>query len=127
MRLFLFALPCLLLCGCTSEDSANLSIDLSRLNWQTIGLILLALAVDPGRIVSGLTQRLASIPFAETALRLFGLIKSVDTSPQSLTQAEVLEALVSITNRMPASPLRDKIAELLTPVAKNVAEVSDAK
>lgn len=123
MRIFLWLLPLCLVAGCTTEDSTAFSIDLSHLNWQTVALMLLALAVDPGRIVSGITSRLASIPFAEVALRMLGLVKSPDTSPQVLTQAEVLEALVAITNRMPPSPLRDKIAELLTPVAKDVPEV----
>jgi hypothetical protein len=117
MRRLLLVVPVLLLTGCTAEDAAGIKIDLSQLNWQTAAIIALALLVNPGKIVEQLTAQLAKLPGLEKILRLFNLVKSPDGSPASLSQAEVLEALVAIVNRMPASPLRDEIAKLLTKAA----------
>lgn len=113
----LWILPVLLLTGCTAEDAAGIKIDLSQLNWQTGAIIALALLVSPGKIVEQSTAQLAKLPGLEKILRIVGLVKSPDGSPESLTQAEVLEALVAIVNRMPQSPLRDEIAKLLTKAA----------
>jgi hypothetical protein len=117
MRRLLLVVPVLLLTGCTAEDAAGIKIDLSQLNWQTAAIIAMALLVNPGKIVEQLTAQLAKLPGLEKILRLFNLVKSPDGSPASLSQAEVLEALVAIVNRMPASPLRDEIAKLLTQAA----------
>lgn len=116
-RRLLVLLPVLLFCGCTAEDAAGIKIDLSQLNWQTAAIIALALLVSPGKLVEQLTAQLAKVPGLEKILRIVGLVKAPDGSPASLTQAEVLEALVAIVNRMPASPLRDEIAKLLTKAA----------
>ena len=116
-RRLLVLLPVLLFCGCTAEDAAGIKIDLSQLNWQTAAIIALALLVSPGKLVEQLTAQLAKLPGLEKILRIVGLVKAPDGSPASLTQAEVLEALVAIVNRMPASPLRDEIAKLLTKAA----------
>jgi hypothetical protein len=116
-----------MLTGCTAEDAAGIKIDLSQLNWQTGAIITLALLVSPGKIVEQLTAQLAKLPGLEKILRIVGLVKSPDGSPASLTQAEVLEALVAIVNRMPASPLRDEIAKLLTKAATVPEGVVDGK
>jgi hypothetical protein len=110
-------LPVLLFCGCTAEDAAGIKIDLSQLNWQTAAIIALALLVNPGKIVNTITEQLGKVPGLEKILRIVGLVKLPDGSPATLTQAEVLEALVAIVNRMPQSPLRDEIAKLLTKAA----------
>ncbi len=125
-RLLAF-LPVLLFCGCTAEDAAGIKIDLSQLNWQTAAIIALALLVNPGKIVGTLTEQLGKVPGLEKILRLIGVIKSPDGSPATLTQAEVLEALVAIVNRMPQSPLRDEIAKLLTKAATPSEVVTDGK
>jgi len=125
-RLLVF-LPVLLLTGCTAEDAAGVKIDLSQLNWQTAVIIALALLVSPGKIVGQLTGQLAKVPGLEKILRVLGVIRSPDGSPPVLTQAEVLEALVSIVNRMPQSPLRDEIAKLLTKAATAPEVPTDAK
>lgn len=117
LKRLLWVLPVLLFTGCTAEDAAGVKIDLSQLNWQTAAIIALALLVNPGKIVEQLTAQLAKVPGLEKIMRLIGLVRSPDGSPASLTQAEVLEALVAIVNRMPASPLRDEIAKLLTKAA----------
>jgi len=127
MKRLLWVLPVLLLTGCTAEDAAGIKIDLSQLNWQTAAIIALALLVSPGKIVEQLTAQLAKLPGLEKILRLIGLVKSPDGSPATLTQAEVLEALVAIVNRMPASPLRDEIAKLLTKAATVPEGVIDGK
>lgn len=126
-RRLLVLLPVLLFCGCTAEDAAGIKIDLSQLNWQTGAIIALALLVSPGKIVSTITEQLGKVPGLEKILRLFGLVKSPDGSPASLTQAEVLEALVAIVNKMPQSPLRDEIAKLLTKAATPSEVVADGK
>lgn len=125
-RLLAF-LPVLLFCGCTAEDAAGIKIDLSQLNWQTAAIIALALLVNPGKIVEKITEQLGKVPGLEKILRLIGVIKSPDGSPATLTQAEVLEALVAIVNRMPQSPLRDEIAKLLTKAATPLEVVTDGK
>lgn len=115
-----YLFPLLLLfcfAGCTAEDAAGVKIDLSQLNWQTAVIIALALLVSPGKLVGQLTEQLGKIPGLEKILRILGVIRSPDGSPGTLTPAETLEALVSIVNRMPASPLRDEIAKLLTKAA----------
>ncbi len=123
----LVLLPILFCCGCTAEDAAGIKIDLSQLNWQTAAIIALALLVNPGKIVGTLTEQLGKVPGLEKILRLIGVIKSPDGSPATLTQAEVLEALVAIVNRMPQSPLRDEIAKLLTKAATPSEVVTDGK
>lgn len=117
MRRLLWLVPVLLMTGCTAEDAAGVKIDLSQLNWQTAVIIALALLVSPGKLVGQLTEQLGKIPGLEKILRVLGVIRSPDGSPAVLTPAETLEALVSIVNRMPASPLRDEIAKLLTKAA----------
>ena len=126
-RRLLILLPVLLCCGCTAEDATGIKIDLSQLNWQTGAIIALALLLNPAKLISGLTEQLAKVPALEKRLRLFGLVKTPDGSPATLTQAEVLEALVAIVNRMPASPLRDEIAKLLTKAAAPSEVVTDGK
>ncbi len=126
-RRLLVILPVLLCCGCNASDAAGVKIDLSQLNWQTAAIIALALLVSPGKIVEQLTGQLAKVPGLEKILRLIGLVKSPDGSPATLTQAEVLEALVAIVNRMPQSPLRDEIAKLLTKAASVPEGVIDGK
>ncbi len=126
-RRLLVLLPVLLFCGCTAEDAAGIKIDLSQLNWQTAAIIALALLVNPGKIVGTLTEQLGKVPGLEKILRILGLVKSADGSPATLTQAEVLEALVAIVNRMPQSPLRDEIAKLLTKAATVPEASTDGK
>jgi hypothetical protein len=124
----LFAAMLSILCvGCTPEDAAGLKIDFSQLNWQTGVIIALALLVNPGKIVSGLTDQLGKIPAVERILRIVGVISSKDTSPGTLTQAETLELLVGIVNRLPPSPIRDKIAAFLSEVATQPEVKPDAK
>jgi hypothetical protein len=126
--LMLFAAMLSILCvGCTPEDAAGLKIDFSQLNWQTGVIIALALLVNPGKIVSGLTDQLGKIPAVEKILRILGVISSKDTSPGTLTQAETLELLVGIVNRLPPSPIRDKIAAFLSEVATQPEVKPDAK
>ncbi|MGL4398987.1 MAG: hypothetical protein ACRCXD_03885 [Luteolibacter sp.] len=125
--LLLAAILSILCVGCTPEDAAGLKIDFSQLNWQTGVIIALALLINPGKIVGTITEQLGKIPALEKILRLVGLIGSGDSSPGTLTQAETLEALVAIVNRLPPSPLRDELAALLAKAA-TVPEVKpDAK
>ena len=125
--LFLIAilLP-VLLTGCTAQDAAGVKIDLSQLNWQTAAIIALALLVNPGKIVGQLTEQLGKVPGLEKILRILGLIRTTDSTPGELSQAEVLESLVSIVNRMPDNPLRNEIAKLL-PKAASVEADNAAK
>jgi len=113
--------------GCTAEDAAGVKIDLSQLNWQTAGLIALALIANPYKLVGKLTEQLGKVPGLEKILRLIGVIRSPDGSPGTLTPAETLEALVAIVNRMPQSPLRDEIAKLLTKAATTPEVPADGK
>lgn len=117
MRVILLLLMCLMLTGCDAKDATGLNIDLSQLNWQTAAIIILALLVSPGKIVSSLSEQLGKVPGIEKILRLIGLIRTSDGSPNQLSPAETLEALVAIVNRMPPSSLRDEIAKLLTKAA----------
>jgi len=126
-RLLWLVVPVLLMTGCTAEDAAGVKIDLSQLNWQTAVIIALALLVSPGKIVGQITSQLGKIPGIEKILRLFGVIRSTDGSPDTLTPAETLEALVAIINRMPQSPLRDEIAKLLTKAATAPEVPADGK
>lgn len=120
--LLLLAVCCL--AGCDAKDTSGLNIDLSQLNWQTAAIAILLLLINPGSIVTKLASVLSGIPFAEKLLRLLGLIKVKDESPDTLTQAEVLEAIVAIVNRMPTSPLRDQLAKLLHMAAQHPGEVT---
>lgn len=115
--LLLAAILSILCVGCTPEDAAGLKIDFSQLNWQTGVIIALALLINPGKIVGTITEQLGKIPALEKILRLVGLIGSGDSSPGTLTQAETLEALVAIVNRLPPSPLREELAALLAKAA----------
>ena len=122
----LLLLP-VLLAGCTAQDAAGIKVDLSQLNWQTAAIIILALLVSPGKIAGSLTDALRKVPGAESLLRMLRLVSTTDASPGTLTPAETLEALVSIVNRLPASPLRDQLALLLVDAAKPVETVSNGK
>ena len=125
---YLIPLLLMLCCtGCTAEDAAGIKVDLSQLNWQTAAIIALALLVNPGKIVGQISQQLGKVPGLEKILRLLGVIRLPDGSPGTLTPAETLEALVSIVNRMPQSPLRDEIAKLLTKAATTPEGVADAR
>ena len=125
--LLLAAMLSILCVGCTPEDAAGLKIDFSQLNWQTGLIIALALLVSPGKIVGTITEQLSRIPAVERILRMIGLIGSADSSPGTLTQAETLEALVAIVNRLPPSPLRDELAALLAKAATTPQVKPDAK
>ena len=127
MQRLLWLIPVLLFTGCTAEDAAGIKVDLSQLNWQTAAIIALALLVNPGKLVGQISQQLGKVPGLEKILRLLGVIRSPDGSPATLTPAETLEALVSIVNRMPQSPLRDEIAKLLTKAATTPEGVADAR
>ena len=127
MRVWMLLFVCLLLTGCDAKEAAGVNIDLSQLNWQTAAIIVLALLVSPGKIVSSLSEQLAKVPGIEKILRLVGLIRSADGTPNQLSPAETLEALVAIVNRMPTSPLRDEIAKLLTKAATPSQESYDAE
>jgi hypothetical protein len=126
-RRLLVLLPVLLFCGCTAEDAAGIKIDLSQLNWQTAAIIALALLVNPGKIVEKITEQLGKVPGLEKILRIVGLVKAPDGSPATLTQAETLEALVAIVNRLPPSPLREELAALLAKAATTPEVKPDAK
>jgi hypothetical protein len=125
--LLLAALLSILCVGCTPEDAAGLKIDFSQLNWQTGLIIALALLVNPAKIVGGITDQLSKIPAVERIMRIVGLISSRDGSPGTLTQAETLEALVAIVNRLPPSPLREELAALLAKAATTPEVKPDAK
>ena len=126
--LLLFAAMLSIFCvGCTPEDAAGLKIDFSQLNWQTGLIIALALLVSPGKIVGTITEQLSKIPAVERIMRLIGLIGSSDSSPGTLTQAETLEALVAIVNRLPPSQLREELAALLAKAATTPEVKPDAK
>lgn len=125
--LLLAAILSFLCVGCTPEDAAGLKIDFSQLNWQTGLIIALALLVSPGKIVSTITDQLSKIPAVERILRLIGLIGSADSSPGTLTQAETLEAIVAIVNRLPPSPLREELAALLAKAATTPEVKPDGK
>lgn len=125
--LLLAAILSILCVGCTPEDAAGLKIDFSQLNWQTGLIIALALLVNPGNIVSTITDQLSKIPAVERILRLIGLIGSADSSPGTLTQAETLEAIVAIVNRLPPSPLREELAALLAKAATTPEVKPDGK
>ena len=127
MRWILWVVPVLFLTGCDASDAAGLKIDLSQLNWQTAAIIGWALLVSPGKLVGQLTEQLAKLPGIEKILRLFSLVKAEDGSPETLTPAETLEALVAIVNRMPQNLLRDEIAKLLTQAATVPETVIDGK
>jgi len=115
--LLLAAMLSILCVGCTPEDAAGLKIDFSQLNWQTGLIIALALLVNPANIVGTITDQLSKIPAVERIMRIVGLISSRDGSPGTLTQAETLEALVAIVNRLPPSQLREELAALLAKAA----------
>ena len=112
--------------GCDAADATGIKVDFNQLNWQTAVIIALALLVSPGKIVGQITEQLGKVPGLEKILRILGLIRTTDASPGELSQAEVLESLVSIVNRMPTGPLRDELAKLL-PKAASVEAVTDGK
>lgn len=127
MRRLLWLVPVLLCCtGCDAADATGIKVDFNQLNWQTAVIIALALLVSPGKIVGQITEQLGKVPGLEKILRILGLIRTTDASPGELSQAEVLESLVSIVNRMPTGPLRDELAKLL-PKAASVEAVTDGK
>ena len=116
-----------LLTGCTAQDAAGIKVDLSQLNWQTAAIIALALFSNPYKLVDKLTQILKGIPGVESILRTLRILKTPDTSPGTLTSAEVLEALVSIINRTSAEdPLREDLAKLLPKAASASVEAANA-
>lgn len=114
----LFAAMLSILCvGCTPEDAAGVKIDLSHLNWQTAALMALLFLLNPSKIVGAITEQVGRLPGIEKILRLIGVIGPTDSSPGTLTQAETLEAIVAIVNRLPPSQLREELAALLAKAA----------
>lgn len=125
--LLLAAMLSILCVGCTPEDAAALKIDLSHLNWQTAALMAVLFLLNPSKIVGGITEQLGKLPGLEKVLRLLGVIGSQDSTLGTLSQAETLEALVGIVNRLPPSPLRDELATFLAKVATQPEVKPDGK
>ena len=121
-------LPVLLLTGCTAADKAALQVNMGEMTWQTAAIIVLALLANPYKLIGKLTEILQKVPGVEPILRTLRILKTPDTSPGTLTSAEVLESLVSIVNQMPEGPLRDDLARLLPKAASVPVEaVTDGK
>jgi hypothetical protein len=121
------------LTGCTAEDKAGFSIDLSNLNWQTIAIIGAALLTP---FQSLLKPVLAALQPIVSILQKLGILRkpaTPDDTPGELTIAEFIAILTDLLSKTSDPALKAQILGLIStaagvaPEVKGVASASKSK
>ena len=116
-RAWLFVLAIGFMCGlsgCTAEDKAGFSIDLSNLNWQTVAILSGALLTPFNAVLKPFLAALQ--PFV-VILQKIGILKTPvnpDDTPNELTIPELLAILTDLLSKTTDPAIK---AQLLTLIA----------
>jgi hypothetical protein len=136
MKAYLWLIVAGFLCGltgCTAEDKAGFSIDLSNLNWQTIAIIGAALLTP---FQSLLKPVLAALQPIISILQKLGILRkpaTPDDTPGELTIAEFIAILTDLLSKTSDPALKAQILGLIStaagvaPEVKGVASASKSK
>ena len=111
------------LTGCTAEDKAGVSIDLTNLNWQTIAIIGAALLTP---FQSLLKPIMAALQPIVSILQRIGILKSPtvpDETPGELTIAEFIAILTDLLSKTSDPALKAQILGLISTAAGVAPEV----
>lgn len=113
------------LTGCTAEDKAGVSIDLTNLNWQTIALFAAALLTP---FQSLLKPVMAALQPIISILQKLGLTKTSvlpDDKPEPLTTADI-SALIARTDEVAIKTLLLQAVMILEGVAPDMKGAASA-
>jgi hypothetical protein len=136
MKWYLWVIVAGFLCGftgCTAEDKAGVSIDLTNLNWQTIAIIGAALLTP---FQSLLKPVLAALQPIVSILQKLGMLRkpaTPDDTPSELTIAELIAILTDLLSKTNDPALKAQILGLIStaagvaPEVKGVANASKSK
>jgi len=136
MKSYLWVIVAGFLCGltgCTAEDKAGFSIDLSNLNWQTVAIIGAALLTP---FQSLLKPVLAALQPIISILQKLGILRkpaTPDDTPNELTIAEFIAILTDLLSKTSDPALKAQILGLIStaagvaPEVKGVASASKSK
>jgi hypothetical protein len=111
------------LTGCTAEDKAGVSIDLTNLNWQTIALLGAALLTP---FQSLLKPFMTALQPVVSILQRLGILKSPtvpDETPGELTIAEFIAILTDLLSKTSDPALKAQILGLISTAAGVAPEV----
>ena len=121
------------LTGCTAEDKAGFSIDLSNLNWQTVAIIGAALLTPFQSLLKPILTALQPIV---SILQKIGILRkpaTPDDTPNELTIAEFIAILTDLLSKTNDPALKAQILGLIStaagvaPEVKGVASASKSK
>ncbi len=118
------------LTGCTAEDKAGVSIDLTNLNWQTIALLGAALLTPFQSLLKPFMTALQPII---SILQRLGILKAPtvpDDTPNDLTIAEFIAILTDLLSKTSDPALKAQILGLISTaagVSPDVKGVASAK
>jgi hypothetical protein len=126
MKSYLWLIVAGFLCGltgCTAEDKAGFSIDLSNLNWQTVAIIGAALLTP---FQSLLKPVLAALQPIISILQKLGILRkpaTPDDTPSELTIAEFIAILTDLLSKTSDPALKAQILGLISTAAGVAPEV----
>jgi hypothetical protein len=124
------------LTGCTAEDKAGVSIDLSNLNWQTIAIIGAALLTPFQSLLKPVLTALQPIINILQKLGILRKPATPDDTPLKLTIEELIAILTDLLTKTEDDGLKAQIHVLIgsaagigqsAAMAKGVASASKSK
>jgi hypothetical protein len=136
MKWYLWLIVAGFLCGltgCTAEDKAGVSIDLTNLNWQTIAIIGAALLTPFQSLLKPVLTALQPIINILQKLGILRKPATPDDTPNELTIAEFIAILTDLLSKTNDPALKAQILGLIStaagvaPEVKGVASASKSK
>jgi hypothetical protein len=136
MKAYLWLIVAGFLCGltgCTAEDKAGVSIDLTNLNWQTIAIIGAALLTPFQSLLKPVLTALQPIINILQKLGILRKPATPDDTPNELTIAEFIAILTDLLSKTSDPSLKAQILGLIStaagvaPEVKGVASASKSK
>jgi len=126
MKAYLWLIVAGFLCGltgCTAEDKAGFSIDLSNLNWQTIAIIGAALLTPFQSLLKPVLTALQPIINILQKLGILRKPATPDDTPNELTIAEFIAILTDLLSKTSDPALKAQILGLISTAAGVAPEV----
>lgn len=130
MKWYLWVIVAGFLCGltgCTAEDKAGVSIDLTNLNWQTIALLGAALLTPFQSLLKPFMTALQPIV---SILQRIGILRAPtvpDDTPGELTIAELIAILSDLLNKTSDPAVKAQLLGLISTAAGITPGVANAK
>jgi len=126
MKWYLWIIVAGFLCGltgCTAEDKAGVSIDLTNLNWQTIAIIGAALLTPFQSLLKPVLTALQPIVSILQKLGILRKPATPDDTPNELTIAEFIAILTDLLSKTNDPALKAQILGLISTAAGVAPEV----